>query len=346
MGEVDRRRVALVSAGDDRVEERAVADGARDRADLVEARGERDDAVAGDGSVRRAQADVGAERGGLLDRAAGVGAERPRSEPGADGRGRAAADAAGHAGGLPRVVRRAEGRVLGQGAHCELVGVRLAEDAEPMAFQPLDHRRVVDGNVALEDLRACRRRDPLRPDHVLDRDREAVAAGVVADVEVAMKLLVAVVDRGAVGGEQFGSRDLARLEEALCLFGCEPERVDHVAPPGGTLKKSPSRSGALASASSTGRQARGSSSPPTLTTSRGGGGGGTAERSSSDTFETASRMSLSWPSSRSTSSSRSSSRARCATWRSCSRSIAISFDPPKKKRAPAGALSTIGPQVL
>src|SRR5204863_2948181 len=160
--------------------------------------------------------------------------------------------------------------------------------------------------------------------------------------EVAVELGVAIVDRSPVGGKELGARDLARVHEAPRLLGRQAKRVDHYfAPPGGTLKKSPSRSGALASASSTGRHGRGSSSSQTLTTSRGCEVGGTSERSSSETFETASRMSLSCPSSRSTSSSRSSRRARCATCRSCSRSIAISFDPPKKKGPLAGALSTL-----
>src|SRR5438874_4923653 len=201
-----------------------------------------------------------------------------------------------------------------------------------MELQPLDDGRVVDGDVALENLRAGGRRDPLRPDHVLQRDRQALAARIVTEMEVAVELGVAVVDRSPVGGKELGARDLARVDEAPRLLGGQAKRVDHyVAPPGGTLKKSPSRSGALASASSTGRHGRGSSSCQTLTTSSGCEVGGTSERSSSETFETASRMSLSCPSSRSTSSARSSSRARCATCRSCSRAIAISFGPPKRK---------------
>src|SRR5438874_12961894 len=175
---------------------------------------------------------------------------------------------------------------------------------------------------------------------------DLLAARVVAQVEVAVELLVTIVDRGPVGREQLGARDLACVDEAPRLFGGDSKGVDHVAPPGGTLKKSPSRSGAFASASSAERQGSGSSSPQTLTTSSGCEVGGTSERSSSETFETASRMSLSCPSRRSTSSSCSSSRARWATCRSCSRSIAIAVDPPKKKGPLAGALSTLVRQVL
>ena len=128
---VDGGRVVLVAAGDDRVEERAVAHVLRDGPDLVEGRGERDDAVARDGPVGRAQADVAAERARLLDRAAGVRAERPRREPGRDRGGRAAARAARDARRVPRVVRRPVGGVLGRRAHRELVRVRLAEQPQP-----------------------------------------------------------------------------------------------------------------------------------------------------------------------------------------------------------------------
>ena len=77
--QLDRRRVGRVAAGDDLVEARAVADGLRDRADLVEARGEGDDPGAADRAVGGPQADEAAERRRLLDRAARVGAERPRA---------------------------------------------------------------------------------------------------------------------------------------------------------------------------------------------------------------------------------------------------------------------------
>src|SRR5262249_11620155 len=274
-------------------------------------------------AVRGAEADVAAERRRLLDRAAGVGAERPRGQAGADRCRGASARAARRARGIPRVVRRAVGGVLGRGAHRELVRVRLAENPEALCLQPFDDGRVVDRDVALEDLRAGRRGDPFRPDHVLERDRQAVAARVVTEVEVAVELLVAVVDRGAVGGEELGAGDLAGVHEPPRLFGSQAKRVDHVAPPGGTRKQSPSRSGASAGASSTGGQGAGWSAPRTWTTSSGCEVAGTSERSSSETFETASRMSLSCPSSRSTPSSRNSSRARRATWSSCSLSIAI-----------------------
>src|SRR5581483_6332748 len=190
---------------------------------------------------------------------------------------------------------------------------------------------VVDGDVSLQDLRAGRRRYALRPDHVLERDRDAFAAGVVAHVQVAMELGIALADRLEIRGEELRPGDLPRVEELLRALRREAQRVDHELPPGGTRKKSPSRSGAFASASSTERQGRGSSAPHTLTTSSGCDVGGTSSRSSSATFETAARMSFSCTSRRASSSSRSSSRARWATWRSSSRDISgMSIDPKKR----------------
>ena len=88
LGQLRRRRVERVSPGDDPVEERDVAHRLRHRPDLVETRGERDDAVARDRPVRRPQPHVPAQRRRLLDRAARVRAEPPGSEPGGHRRGR------------------------------------------------------------------------------------------------------------------------------------------------------------------------------------------------------------------------------------------------------------------
>ena len=175
LGQLDRGRVAGIAAGDDLVEPGVVADGLRHRADLVEARREGDDPVPADRAVGGPQADDPAERGGLLDRAAGVGAERPRRQPAGD-RGRGAAGrAAGDALGIPRVLRRPEAGVLRGGAHRELVQVRLAEERQAGVLHALGHGRVEHRDVALEDPRGGRRRDALRRDDVLERDRHAVA---------------------------------------------------------------------------------------------------------------------------------------------------------------------------
>ena len=96
------------------------------RAGLVEAGGQRDQAVAGDPAVGRLDPDRAGDRGRLPDRAAGVGADGERRLVRRDRRRRAAARAAGDPGQVPGVVRRTVRRVLGRGAHRELVHVGLA----------------------------------------------------------------------------------------------------------------------------------------------------------------------------------------------------------------------------
>ena len=231
-GKLDRGRVVLVPPGDDRVEQRDVADRLRDGADLVEARGERDDAEARDGAVGRAQADVAAERRRLLDRAARVGAEAPRREPAGDGGSGAAAGASRHAGRVPRVARRAVGRVLGRRAHRELVGVGLPDHGHPCRLAARSDGRVEHRHVAGEDLRAGRRLDALRRDHVLERDRHSCAFDAVDEPEVGVQLAVALSRSGDVGGMELGRRDLAALDQAERGLRGEAERVDHADPSG------------------------------------------------------------------------------------------------------------------
>ena len=118
--------VARVAAEEHGGGEGGVLHRAREGADLVERRGEGDEAVAADPAVGRLQADHAAQRGGLADRAAGVGAEGERRHArGHRGRG-AARGAAGDARRVPGVARRPVGAVLGGRAHRELVHVRLA----------------------------------------------------------------------------------------------------------------------------------------------------------------------------------------------------------------------------
>ena len=73
----------------------------RERADLIERRRERDQAVARDAAVGRLHADDAAERGGLADRAAGVGAQRQRREPAATAAAEPPLRSAGHARACP-----------------------------------------------------------------------------------------------------------------------------------------------------------------------------------------------------------------------------------------------------
>src|SRR5581483_5660290 len=160
-------------------------------------------------------------------------------------------------------------------------------------------------------------------------------AGIVGEREVRVQLVVVHVDRLAVGGEELGAGDLAASEQLERLPGREPQRVEaavrahptpaprapeganaplleasqrtlHVSVPavcrmwciyaGGVRNRLSSRSGAFAKTSASGRHSCGSSSAHALAISSGCEVGGTSARSSSATFETASRIadSCSW----------------------------------------------------
>ena len=97
-GRRDRRRVGRVVAADHLGDEGGVGDGVGERTDLVEAAGERDEAVAADHAVGRLDADDAAQRRRLADRPAGVAAEPDGGEPGGHRRRAPAARATGDAG--------------------------------------------------------------------------------------------------------------------------------------------------------------------------------------------------------------------------------------------------------
>ena len=104
-----------------------IGDRRAERADLVEARRERDEPVARHAAVRRLHADDAAERRRQADRPAGVRSEPERREVGGH-RGRAAARrTAGDATRVVRVRGRPERGVLGGRTHRELVEVRLPD---------------------------------------------------------------------------------------------------------------------------------------------------------------------------------------------------------------------------
>ena len=139
LGQADARAVARVGADHRAEQQRAVGDVAGERAGLVERGRERDHPVAADRAVGRLHPDDPAQRGGLADRAAGVGADRPRGDAGGDGGRASTARTAGHARRVPRVERRAVGRVLGRRAHRELVLVGLAQQ-RPAGLEQLGAR--------------------------------------------------------------------------------------------------------------------------------------------------------------------------------------------------------------
>ena len=85
----DRRRVQGIVPGDDRIQQGRIGDRAGHRADLVERRGERHEAVTRHPPVGGLHADDPAQRRGLADRAAGVTAQRHRGHSRGNGRGTA-----------------------------------------------------------------------------------------------------------------------------------------------------------------------------------------------------------------------------------------------------------------
>ncbi len=245
-----RRGVARVVPADDVVHERRVEHRAGDGAHLVEARGERDGAVAAHAAVGGLDAHGSGDGGGLADGAARVGAESDgRLERGDRGRG-SAARATGDSVEVPRVVRRAERGVLGGGAHRELVHVGLAERHETRSAEPLDDRGVVGRGPALEHARARGGRHVDGAEHVLDRDghagerpeRGAVGAlrvdlggaperALTGDVEERVDVAVDVVDAVEVRAHGVDAGDLAGGEAVGEVGGAEArEVVGHGAP--------------------------------------------------------------------------------------------------------------------
>ncbi len=273
LGQAERRGVARVLAGHRLQEQRGVGRVARERARLVERGGEGDHAVAADRAVGRLEPDDPAQRRRLADRAAGVGADRPRNRAGGDRRGRATRRPARNARAVPRVERRAVGRVLGRRAHRELVLVGLGQHRGSRVHEALDRGRGVGRSVALEDLRARLRGDALGAEQVLDPDRDAAERATRVD---GLRIVLAadpgegveVVGQRAVAVEapQLAAREIARANALGGLRRRQLEDLAHPAPGLGTRKPPRAGSGALSSAFSRGSEGRGSSARRTFST--------------------------------------------------------------------------------
>ena len=159
-----------------------VGDGGGERADLVEARREGDEPVAGHArrrSASRRRRRTAPPAGGSSRRCRSRG--RAAAKPAATAAALPPARAARHPVGVVRVAGRAERRVLGRRAHGELVEVRLADDDGAGGAQALDDGGVVRRPPAVEDLRRAGRRDAAGAEVVLEGDGHAgQRAGVVA----------------------------------------------------------------------------------------------------------------------------------------------------------------------
>ena len=306
------RRILLVVTGDQVENRGGIPHGAGKRANLVQRGRERHEAVPGDASVGRFEADHAAERRGLADGAAGIGTERGDRFKRGDRRGRPARGAARHAVEVPRVRGALVRAVLAGGAHGELVHVGAAEQDASGGFQFAGHEGIVRGDEALQDLRGAGALLARRADIIFERDRDAV--------EVAQRSTCGAACVGSGGLRQHGFRvhgeegahlrldRLNAFEESRAEHdgggAAVAERgggiaegqgnelgVRHAMPsPGrtcGTFTSSPSiRSGALASMASRGKGSEGTSSRSTLVRATAWAVGSMPETSSSASIST------------------------------------------------------------
>ncbi len=149
--------------------------GPRERPDLIERRGEGDQAVARHAAVGRLQADDAAEAppaAGSIRRCRSRARAAPC--PAATADGRPAARPARRRGRVPRVARRAERRVLGRRSHRELVAVGLADDDGAGRLEPRRRRwRRRAGRSPRGSATPAVVAHAARAEVVLDRDRHA-----------------------------------------------------------------------------------------------------------------------------------------------------------------------------
>ena len=155
----------------------SILDGAAEWADLVERGGKCNEAVTGNRTVGRLEADNAAERSRLTDRTAGIRAQCQRSFACRNNSSGTAGRAARYAVEIVRVVSRVCSGVLAGGAHCELVHVGLAGDNGIGSGQLLDNRRIVRRLEIVQHLGGTGSQRALGADIVLDRDRDTGQRG-------------------------------------------------------------------------------------------------------------------------------------------------------------------------
>ena len=166
-------RIVGVVAADQLGQGGRVGDRAGDGADLVQGRGHGHQAVTRHRAVGGLGADRAGHERGLADRAARIGTEGQGHHVGRDSGGGAAAGAAGDTLSVPRVLGRAEGGVLGGGAHGELIHVGLADDGQAGFLDLGGDGRVVGRLPVAQDLRGAGGAQSPRHHVVLDGDRHA-----------------------------------------------------------------------------------------------------------------------------------------------------------------------------
>ena len=121
-------------------------------AHLVKRRPVGDHAPAGKHAVGRLEPVDPAVARGQADGTARLGAEGKDGLIGGKGCGRTAGGAAGNVGAVNRVTGRPVAGILGGRAHRELVLIAASERDGPRLGKPLDDRRAVGGDIALQNL--------------------------------------------------------------------------------------------------------------------------------------------------------------------------------------------------
>ena len=151
----------------------AVRDRAGHRADVVEARRQRETTIRRHEVVGRLEADDAAARSRDPDRATGIRSERRVGETRSEGGRRAAARAARDAAGCGGIRHRAEVRVLRRDSVGELVQVGLADVGVAGGLEPQNACRRRRRNVVGEDRGAVRGRQACGVEQVLDGEWDA-----------------------------------------------------------------------------------------------------------------------------------------------------------------------------
>ncbi len=166
--------VAPVDALHRIVASRQIADGARERPEMIEAGDKRKRARARQPAIGRFQTKYAAERRWHADRAVGVGAKRQWHKAAADRRARAARRAAAHVAEIVGIARRTVVRVLAGEVVGVFAHVQRADQDGARRLELLDQRRIRRRRLALAiDLGAGAGRQAGDVKQVLDRERRA-----------------------------------------------------------------------------------------------------------------------------------------------------------------------------
>ncbi len=122
------RGVERIVSGNSLKQKSGVFHGLGERANLVEGRSKRSQAIPRYHTVGGLHSNDPAERSRLSNRSSGIRAEGQRNFPSGHRRGASPAASTGYAFQIPRIPSRAISRVLGRRTHCKLVQVEASAD--------------------------------------------------------------------------------------------------------------------------------------------------------------------------------------------------------------------------